>query len=253
MKKSFLLLTIVAFLFAGCATTSLKDSNYVGKVYKNTIQLQGMDIPLPEGDWLVIGSGYVEQRIVGGSEGTKNSGTNDHFQVVLLNKTERGQVRGLVSISTDMMGNKVSGYFSNKDFNRTDVHYIVVNNNNDLDAHDCWMINHEIMSKSSSSKNSRAMKEAFVYLETNQMPLPKIMIDSYHHFTGKYNKNKYLSYSYYINPEIDGFNPPNDTNWTTCEWNKLQINKDDKKVAYIEKLKIEGTAMHEKLHAAFGE
>ena len=57
MKKYLLLQAIVVFLLTGCAMTNLKDSNFVGKVYKGSIQLQNLAIPLPEGEWLVIGSG----------------------------------------------------------------------------------------------------------------------------------------------------------------------------------------------------
>jgi len=248
MKKYLLLQAIVVFLLTGCAMTNLKDSNFVGKVYKGSIQLQSLDIPLPEGEWLVIGSGNKETTVTGGRS---NDATDDQFQVVLLKKSDLGQVIGLLFISTDMMGNKLIGYSPGIVFNRTDVHHVVVNNNDNLGAHDCWLINHSIVPK--ISKNTVAKKEAFKYFESNKIVIPKIMIESYHHFTGKYNKNKLLDYSYLINPEIDGFDSPKDTDWSTCEWNLLQINKDHKKVEYIEKLKVEGAAMHEKLHKAFGE
>ena len=250
MKKYFLLQTILALLLTGCAMTNLKSTNYVGKVYKNTIQLQGMDIPLPEGEWRVIGSGNIEGKIVGAGGSQTNNPTDDKFQVVLLKTTDLGKVDSLIIIDTDKMGNRLSGYLSYPFFNRTDLYQVIVKNNDKDGAHDCWLICHSITPQ--IYKNTVATKEAFNYFESNKIEIPKISILSYHHFTGKYNKNKLLDYYYYINPEINGFDPPIDTNWATCEWNKLQINKDPKKVEYIDKLKIEGAAMHEKLRVAFG-
>ena len=102
-------------------------------------------------------------------------------------------------------------------------------------------------------KQGIAFKEAYNYLITNKFIIPKIVIESFHHFTSKYANRKYLDYRYYINPEAEGFKAPTDTNWSTSEWHPLQINKDPKKVAFIEKIKTEGKVLHAKISEGFGK
>lgn len=91
------------------------------------------------------------------------------------------------------------------------------------------------------------------YLLSNNITIPKITIQTFHHFTGKYKKNKFLEVGYYLNPEIKGFEPLNESSWGTSDWHPLRIENDPKKKAYIERLKKDGAIMHEKIRVGFGD
>lgn len=100
-------------------------------------------------------------------------------------------------------------------------------------------------------KASQANKEAYKYIIDNKLVMPGNFILTYHRFTGASIKSKFLEYSIYVNPEVDGFDPPTNSEWASSDWNTLKINSDPKKVAYIEKLKKEGAVFHQKLKEAF--
>ncbi len=247
MRKNYLLFIIIAFLLTSCITPGIKETNPVGKVYRDSIQLWGKFIPLPEGEWKVIGRGAPS-----------NAGRNMYiaeqnifFDIVLLKESETKKVHSILLITTESMTNNTPGYTPVEYLKRKDVHHVVVKNNESGGAHDGWLINHYLMSI--DLRGRPAVEEAYNYLLLNKITIPKIMIQTFHHFTGKYQKNRYLDVGYFSNPEIEGFESPNESNWGTSEWHPLRIENDHKKKAYIERLKNEGAIMHEKIRVGFGD
>lgn len=246
MRKSYLLFVIITFLLMSCIPPGIRETNPVGKVYRDSIQLWGRTIPLPEGEWKVIGRGAP-------SKNGKNiyiAEQDIYFNIILLKESETKKVHSLLYITTESMTNNASGYTPIEYLKRKDVHHVVVKNNENLGAQDGWLINHYLMA---IDFKSPAAQEAYSYLLSNKITIPKIMIQTFHHFTGKYQKNRYLDVGYFSNPEIEGFESPNETNWGTSEWHPLRIDNDPKKKAYIERLKEEGAIMHEKIRAGFGD
>ncbi len=246
MRKNYMLFVIITFLLMSCITPGIKETNPIGKVYRDSINLWGRNIPLPEGEWKVIGRGspsnmgrniYIAQQEI-------------YFNIILLKESETKKVHSLLYITTESITNDSPGYTPVKYLNRKDVLHVVVKNNENLGAQDGWLINHYLMA---IDFKRPAAQEAYSYLLSNKITIPKIMIQTFHHFTGKYQKNRYLEVSCYLNPEIDGFESPNETNWGTSEWHPLRIDNDPKKKAYIERLKEEGTIMHEKIRVGFGD
>lgn len=242
MRKNYLLFIIIAFpfLLMSCITPGIKETNPVGKVYRDSIQLWGRNIPLPEGEWKVIGRGGF----------SNNLEDEMFFDIMLLKESKTKTVHTFLLISTESMKNLSIGYQSEKFLK--DVHHIVVKNNVTGGGHDSWLINHSLLSDL-HPENLPALREAFDYLRSNQITMPNIMIRTVHHFTGKYQKNKYLDVVYLLNPEIEGFESLNETNWGTSEWHPLRIDNDPQKKAYIERLKEEGAIMHEKIRVGFGD
>jgi len=236
MKKQFIIFISLAFLLTGCITPGSIKTNPIGKVYKNSIQLRNKIIPLPVGEWKVIGRGFRTEE--------------KYFELYLLKETKRGEIHSTIVITADTLNNEYTGYKSSKYCKRINVHHVVVKNNARQRAQDCWLINHIRMSV---NPKRAALKEAYNYLESNRFVLPKNMIQVFHRFTGKYKKSKFLTVSYYYNPEVEGFEPPTEANWSSSDWHPLQINKDPKKVKYIERLKKEGAIMHEKIREGFGK
>lgn len=241
MKNRLLLLTAFTIFLTGCAvmTPSLKARNPVGKVYRDSIRLWERTIPLPEGEWKVIGRG--------------GSDYEHYFDILLLKEFETKKVHSLLRISVESMTNNYPGYLPNKYLERKGVHHVVVKNNAEGGAHDGWLIDHSPLGISIDPNSNDRHREAYDYLLLNKITTPKFSIQTYHHFTGKYQKNKYLNVSYFIIPEGEGFETPSGSDWNTSEWHPLRIGNDPKKVAFIERLKTEGAIMHEKIRAGFGD
>jgi ankyrin repeat protein len=235
MRNQLLLLTaFIVFLTSGVTADLLIKTNPIGKVYSNSIQLSNKIIPLPEGEWKVIGRGAT--------------GDANYFEIILLKESEKtGKMPSSIIITTDSPTNTYHGYTACAYCGRKDVHYIVVKNNTEGRAQDCWLINHYIMSMNASRP---AVKEAYDYFLSNKITIPKVLVQSFHHFTSAHS-SKYLEVAYFSNPEVEGFEPSIDSNWSTSEWHPLRINNDPKKMAYIERLKTEGAIIHEKIRQGF--
>ena len=237
MKKLIIAILLgLGLVMTGCVTPDVKETVSLEKVYENSISLRNKTIPLPKGKWKVIGSGYQKD--------------DAYFEVVLMKEIDEKQIDSFALIVTNSKHNKYNRYYPSKYCKRIDVHHVVVKNNKHRGTQDCWLINHYRM----YVKPSRpALKEAYEYLTSNKYTLPKIMINSYHRFTGRYVNSKYLEVYYYFNPEVEGFEPPTITEWSTTSWNPLQINKYPKKVAYIERMKKECAILHDQIRDGFGK
>lgn len=222
-------------LFSGCVTyVSLVDTNPVGKTYLDSILITDIDIPLPKGNWEVMGRGYMRD--------------NNYFEILLFN-TEN---KDIIFIKRDTLTNTFRGYQPNKYLQRDDIHHSVVKNNNLLEAHDGWLINHYRLSI--KPKKSQAAKESYDFIVKNNYALPGNYIQIFHHFTGdKKNPSKFLHYSHYVNPEAKGFDPPANANWKSSDWHPLKINNSPSKVEFIDELKKEGEIMHAKIKNAFDQ
>ncbi len=236
--KLLLVISFLLFICSGCvAQKNFIETNPIDKVYKNSINVLDMELPLPEGEWKVVGRGL---------------GYKSMFTEIFLVKTIGNNPHSIIEINRDSWHNTAhAGYIPNTYLKRENIHHVVVNKNKRSEARDGWVINHIRMGF--NAKDTKPEKEAYKYLIDNKMIMPGNFIKSYHVFSGKYNKKKYLSYSIYINPEVDGFDPPKDAAWGSSDWHILKISNDPKKVAYIENLKKEGAVFHKKLREAFGD
>ncbi len=236
MKTHFLLvLALLAISISSCVHyVNPIDSNPIGRKYTNSINIRNMELPLPEGEWEVIGRGYAD---------------NHNFIEIILEKDIDNKPHSAIYIARDSGSNIFNGYLPSKYLERTNIHHVVSNNNERGGAQDGWCINHFRLSFSENS--SKANKEAYKHIIDKKLVMPGNVILVRHRFTGAYIKQKFLLYSLYLNPEAEGFDPPRSCEWASSEWNPLKINSDPRKVAYIEKLKEEGVTFHEKLKQAF--
>lgn len=154
-------------------------------------------------------------------------------------------------IRRDSQSNSYSGYQHSKLLKREDILYVVSNSNRKGEAQDGWAINH--IRLSFGNKLSQANKEVYQHIINNKLVMPGNLIQTHHRFTGASIKKKFLTYSIYINPEVNGFAPPRNAEWASSDWDILKINGDPQKVAYIDKFKEEGAVFHKKLKKAFGK
>ena len=225
----------MVLLLTSCATVNLVETNPVGKVYEGEIQLGKKSIPLPDGKWIVIANGKK----------------NDFFRIYLLKEHENKLFSYItIDVDTPTKLDAEYGYVASKYLKRENVHHVVVNKNKPREAQDGWLINHLIV-HFDPKKKYPILQKAADYIRSHGYIISHDMIQIYHRFTGKYVKRKYLVVSYHYNTEAEGFSPSAKRDWALSDWHILRINKDPKKVAYIEKLKKEHTIMHDKIREGF--
>lgn len=235
--KFFFLIILLTFLISSCVhTINPIETNPLGKTYRDSINFRNMDLPLPEGEWKVIGRGY--------------SNDNNYVELI-LGKEIGNKLHCLIYIERDSLSNSFSGYIPNKTLKRKNMLHVVSYANQRCEAQEGWAINH--IRLSFGEKISQANKETHKYIIDNKLVMPGNFISTYHYFKGANIKKKLLKYIIYVNPEVEGFAPPTNAEWASSDWNALRINSDPSKVAYIGKLKEDGMVFHQKLKQAFGK
>lgn len=232
-----LFVVVLMTLMFGCVTTSqnLKESISIGSVYETEITLGSKIIPLPSGKWTVIASGIQK----------------GFFKVFLLKEHAEKKFSYIV-INTDSLElERPRGYNASKYFDREDMYYKEVKNNSSGQAQDAWSVNHSMIHFNPNAKKP-IVKEASKYIRDRNFVISNVMIKVSHRFTGKQIKSRYLSISYMYNPEAEGVAPVETSEWKYSDWHKMRINKYPQKVAFIEKMKIEGAEMHKKILLGLG-
>jgi hypothetical protein len=108
-----------------------------------------------------------------------------------------------------------------------------------VDDHFCYVINHRVNALTGTGTGFG--REAYLWLEQRGIKVPSTMINVEYHRSAIPGNALYIWY--YFNPEYDGFSPSADSAWTRNDWHKDFINRDVKKVAYVDALKSWATAM----------
>ncbi len=207
----------------------------VGDIFQGSfvIGTYNTNIPLPEGEWKLIG--YQQ----------KSNDINTLLNNAVLTQTSKNQVSKFIEVSSPN-ANHNWGYTANNFCTRDDVIHIVSRANQDGGKQDCWGINHWRMTLEENSWDY--WKNALKYYKANDVKIP---INALVVIYRKANRNKFVQVTYGFNPELEGFSPPVYAAWSTSDWHKDRYHTDKKKVEYIQTLKDWATAWDDKVDAGF--
>ncbi|MCG8335606.1 MAG: hypothetical protein MJE63_13885 [Proteobacteria bacterium] len=235
-KKAGLLfqLLVVLLVVVGCGN-KLEETKYSlekGKVYQESITINGNVIPLGEGDWHLVSyevnaRGYIKARFF------KLNGNVLDSRVTVVSKdaSDRG-----------------NGYTESKAYLKPNIHYIEQISNFRGGEQECWLVNH-VPDETFTSK-SNIDNDTMKFIRSRSIQFPKTMIQAFHHFAGVDN---YLNVKYYYNPELEGFEPDDATSDATSVWDQTQVHLDEDKVNYIESIKKKGSQLHALLKEGLAE
>lgn len=218
----------------------------VGAPARDSFSVAGKSIPLPAGDWTVIGSQVTKD------------GDRGYRTAYMLARVEGNSLHSAVEIYTNLAIKKVGakngdgkGWLTVRSCTRDDMHYLKVFSNTRLGKQDCWWVNHRRMDGPSKLEH---WTEARKYLSDNQIRAPLDMIAVSYRFA---NESDYLTVSYFFNPEKAGFSPGSDVywkihTWETSAWHPDKVKGDIKKINYIKVLISWGKQWHENVKASVG-
>ena len=238
-------------LTAGCEVTGREQPlslviPKVGAPVSESFTVAGKSVPLPPGDWTVIGS-----------EITKD-GTRGYKTAHMLARIEGNSLQSAVEIYTNLPINKINekdsdgkGWLTVRNCSRDDMHFLKVFSNTRLGKQDCWWINHQRMDRQPRLEH---WAEARKYLSDNRIRAPIEMISVSYRLA---NKRDYLTANYFFNPENAGFSDGNDLHWrihtwATSVWHPDKVRGNKKKIKYIKELISWGTQWHGKVKASVG-
>lgn len=239
MKKLIWLTIAAAMLCTGCISgTSRLTADYNAanrSIYNDFFWIRDKRVPLPPGDWRIIASG-VEQ---------------DFFKMYMLQElSERRFSYIYLSVDTAEL-KRESGYAPWNAMKRENMHFVSAISNTDGEPQDGWYINND-PGHFSGKQEGAVLEQATDYIRSRGYVISHDMIRVSHRVTGKHpHKSRYLYVNYFYNPEADGFPAEPKSSWSLSAWNAMQVNKDPRKIAYIDNLIDEHTVIHDKIVAGF--
>ncbi len=170
--KLLAIFSFMIFIFSGCVSQqNVIKSNPLGKVYKNSINVRNMELPLPGGEWKIVGRGYAYSY---------------QYVELILEQDIGDKPYRVVSIMRDSSRNTYTGYMADEYLKRTDIHHVVSNKNKRDEPLDGWLINHYRLSFGGNL--SAASREAYKYIIDNKLVMPGNLIERYHVFSGDFKK-----------------------------------------------------------------
>lgn len=222
-------------LVTGCQTTGEILKMYPkGASYSGYLTIGKKQVPLPPGEWEVFAS-----------RATSNSSGLPFVAIVLGNKDRNAEALA-VRFHTNVEVSNGYGWVLLKACSRTNMHHVFAPQNIEGSGQRCWFVNHSRMTRTGNSTN--VLTEALDRAKDLGVKLPVTSV-----YTGfrVSDTHDILTVRVYFNPETQGFEPPKQSAWATNDWHKDRIYTDNKKVAYVEKIKKWAAAYFSKVEAGF--
>ncbi len=195
----------------------------VNQVYEGNIDIGGVQVPLPPGPWTVTGfqSSVNQSRSDGSIPG---SSTN-----VALAQFAGDMVRAYIAFSYNDRSMS-SGWTvpDAKNCSRQEIHHAKIVRDMQLDRR-CQYVNHIVYSVGANS--AQWWKDSIEFARKRGIVMPMVAIAGGIVVSDRAN---YVSATYFFNPAIAGFPAPQNTAWSTSDWNVLNVAGDEKKKAFVQ-------------------
>ncbi len=225
-KAGLFFLLILVFLYTAGCTEKLEETKYSlekGKIYQESITINGNVIPLAEGDWHLVSHevnarGYIQVRFF------KLNGNILDSKVIIVSKDA---------------SDKGNGYTESKAYLKPNIHFIELISNFRGGDQECWLVNHVTEEKFTSQ--SIIDNETNQFIRSRSIQVPKTMVQAFHHFAGV---NNFLNVKYFYNPELQGFEPREGITGAASGWDQSVLHLDEDKVKYLETIKEKGARFH---------
>ena len=217
--KKLLLIVILSLLWCSTSYAATSYHNYAeGDIVENVLvfgKKSDIKIPLPEGKWEV---GAIHMR--------RTKGTRTKIHEVALFQFKDDTYKGAVLIN---VSEKVNGYWvTPKWCKRKSVYFIKTNVSGK--NYNCWFVNHFRTSMSHEAKGID--KKIVDYLVNKRIKIPDIAIYSQHE-SARQSKGINIFMQYFVNPELEGIDPPIGLDWNTSEYQKTKVFNHPKKEKFL--------------------
>lgn len=163
---------------------------------------------------------------------------------------ENNQVKHLIYLYYSKSPNN-NRWKRSKTCDRTNFHFIKKIVNRSGDKTECYLVNHwRFVSEPSKNPNRAHNKVRTLskkWHNDNGISLPRTVIAA----NSIFHNYNLLNVRFSFNPEFDGFPTTVDSNWSSNDWHQEKIAGDEKRVAYIKKVKMFAEEMHKGLKSQF--
>lgn len=233
--RSVIILLICGVLVAGYQKTSQADTGpQPGAIVENSFLFGygNARIALPPGKWEV------------GAVRKNSTSSNTTVREIALYQHINGQLSKVVFARAPMSVN-VHGYVRSKFCSRSNLHSRTTLENTNGGRQDCRYVVHWRV-QLIGSKNLLMRRLGEWLKERNIIAPTAALVVGY-----RFSRSSFLDVRYGFNPEIYGFSPPREANWSTSDWHPSNVVRDPRKTEYINHLKSWGDEFYPSVRAGF--
>jgi hypothetical protein len=203
---------LAALLSLGSAAwrPALAAAAPIGTVFSTVLDLDGKQIPLPQGAWTLVGDGFEIVPSVRGGDG-------EAIESVVLFKIEGGSVAAFIIAHRNTIGID-KGWGTAGDCDRDDIHAAVTYD--ESGAHGfCGFVNHVVTAIDDRSAGS--WRQAVAYAETHGLALAPTWLMAGFRLS---DAADVIDVRYHFDPAIAGFSTPAAlSGWSESKWSKAAV------------------------------
>ena len=203
---------LAALLFLGGAAwrPALAAVAPIGTVFSTVLDLDGKQVPLPQGAWTLAGDGFEIVPSV-------RAGVGEAIESVVLFKIEGGSVAAFIIAHRNTIGID-KGWGTASDCERDDIHAAVIYD--DSGAHGfCGFVNHVVTAI--DDRSAASWKQAVAYAEAHGLALAPTWLMAGFRLS---DAADVIDVRYHFDPAIAGFSTPAAVSgWSESKWSKAAV------------------------------
>jgi len=213
---------------AGLSATTPMDKTATGYVVT-----QGMAVPLPPGQWVVVA--HVPAPEPGGIES------------LFLAQMRRDKLsRAVLVQARAQVDDSATGFQRSAQCARPALLYAKTISNEEFGRQDCWTIDHNV-SMRPERDSPPIIGTAIGELDLRGIKNASVLLSAFFRLA---DRQRSLDVVYYLNPETDGIiSKP--ASWEESDWNRNHIHQYPDKIAYVEKLRAWAEAWYPAVRESF--
>ena len=203
------------------------------KTMTGYVATQGMTVPLPPGQWVVVA--HFPASDPGGIES------------LFLAQMRRDKLSRAVLIQARAQADgSATGFERSAQCARPALLYAKTISNEELGRQDCWTIDHNV-SMRPERDTPPIIGTATGELEARGVKYPAVLLSAFFRMA---DQQRSLEVVYYLNPETDGITSK-PASWDESDWNRNGISQYPDKIAYVEKLRAWAETWHPAVRDGF--
>jgi len=203
------------------------------KIEAGYVATQGMTVPLPPGQWVVVA--HLPAADANGVES------------VFLAQMRREKLSRAVLVQASTQADEsATGFQRSAQCARPALLYAKTISNEEFGGQDCWTIDHT-ESTQPGRDTPPIIGAATGELEARGIKYPPVLLAAFFRLA---DQQRSLDVVYYLNPETDGITSK-PANWDESDWNRNSIYQYPDKIAYVEKLRAWAETWHPAVRDGF--
>lgn len=200
-----------------------------GQTYSGNIDIGGVQVPLPPGDWEVLGSSSTAARFSGlGHNTMADPGAS---VIVALGQYANSRLRAYTVMNYNARAMSDGWTVGDeKQCQRELIHMARVFSDRQM-AKSCGYVNHSVFVLNENS--APWWRQSVEYVKQKDVKLPDVTLLS---GVVVSNRANFVAVAYHFSPQAAGFGRPKQKSWSQSDWNLENVAQDSKRQAFVQSI-----------------